>query len=218
MQKEGVSLLTGMWSFIWFDSLTQMEMLWKIIDRESSENFPKNVYNGVCFNKISHLCCGNWNRTITRNHHKLYSEYAPKNYFLGSNAEFFSRGFCETAIYKIWKSFCKMTLLFLIEQSCKPPIYSLKLYLKGSVWQKHIKLTFFNSRGNYYHPKDNIYVWMPMLRCQCQDFQVAVLSIFKDKDINGKSLSWKWTNSTKEINSFTYCNYSIAIWYYALFF
>ena len=47
---------------------------------------------------------------------------------------------------------------------------------------------------------------------------MAVLSIFEDKDIKDKSLSWKWINSTKEINNFTYCNYVIAIWYYTLFY
>ena len=52
MQKEGASLLTDMWSFMWFGSSTQMEMSRKIIDCESSENFPKNVYDGVCFIKL----------------------------------------------------------------------------------------------------------------------------------------------------------------------
>ena len=41
MQKEGASLSTGMWSFMWFDSSTQMEMLRKTIDIESLENFQK---------------------------------------------------------------------------------------------------------------------------------------------------------------------------------
>ena len=59
---------------------------------------------------------------------------------------------------------------------------------------------------------------MPIPRCQCWDFQVAVLSIFQDKDIKDKSLSWKWTNSTKEIINFTYCNFAIAIWCYTLFY
>ena len=71
----------------------------------------------------------------------------------------------------------------------------------------------FNSRGDYNYVKDDIYIWMSMPGYQCQDFQVVVLSIFKDNDIKDKSLSWKQTNSTKEINNFRYCNYVIAIWY-----
>ena len=59
---------------------------------------------------------------------------------------------------------------------------------------------------------------MPMPGCQCRDIQVVVLSIFKDKNIKDKSLSWKWTNSRKQINSFTFCNYDIAMWYYTLFY
>ena len=59
---------------------------------------------------------------------------------------------------------------------------------------------------------------MPMPRCKYWDFQVVVLSIFKDKDIKDKSLSWKWTNSKNEINNFRYCNYAIAIWYFTLFY
>ena len=87
----------------------------------------------------------------------------------------------------------------------------MQLYWKGSVWQKHVELTF-NSKGVYYYLKDNIYIWLPMPRCQCLHFQVAVWSIFKDKDIKNKSLSSKWINSTKEINNFTYCSYAVAIW------
>ena len=54
---------------------------------------------------------------------------------------------------------------------------------EGSVRQKYIELTF-NFRGDYYYPKDNIYIWMPMTRWQCRDLQVVVLSIFEDKHIN----------------------------------
>ena len=39
--------------------------------------------------------------------------------------------------------------------SCRPPIFRLHLYWKGSVWQKHIELTF-NARGDYYYLKDNL--------------------------------------------------------------
>ena len=49
----------------------------------------------------------------------------------------------------------------------------------------------FNSRGDYNYVKEGIYIWMPMPGYLCQDFQVAVLSIFKDNDIKDKSLSWK---------------------------
>ena len=93
----------------------------------------------------------------------------------------------------------------------------MQLYWKVRVSQKHIELTF-NSGRDYYYLKDNIYIWMSMARYQCRDFQVVVLSIFKDEDIKDKSLSWKWRNSTKKITNFTYCNYAIAIWYYTLFY
>ena len=58
-------------------------MLRKISDCESLENFPKNVYDGVCFNKIASLYCANYNSTITRIHQRLFSEYVPKNYIPG---------------------------------------------------------------------------------------------------------------------------------------
>ena len=45
---------------------------------------------------------------------------------------------------------------------------TLQLYWKGNVWQKHVEITF-NSRENY--------IWMPMPKCQCRDFQVAVSKI-----------------------------------------
>ena len=38
---------------MWFDSSAQMEMLQKIIDCESLGDFPKNVYDEVCFQKIA---------------------------------------------------------------------------------------------------------------------------------------------------------------------
>ena len=38
----------------------------EIIDCKSLENVTKNVYDGVCFNKIARLCCTNCNSTIAR--------------------------------------------------------------------------------------------------------------------------------------------------------
>ena len=55
-------------------------MLRKIIDCESLENFPKKVFDGVCFNKIASLSCTNCSSTITRIHRRFFSEYVPKNY------------------------------------------------------------------------------------------------------------------------------------------
>ena len=52
--------------------------------------------------------------------------------------------------------------------------------------KKHIELPF-NSRGDYYYPTDNIFISMPIPRCQCRGFQVTLLSRFKDKDIKDKS-------------------------------
>ena len=101
MQKEETSLLTGMRSFMWFHSSTQMEMLWKINDCKSLENFRKNVYDGVCFNKIASLCCTNYNSTKTRFHCKLFSECVPKDYIPGFTTEVSPRGFCKIAVYKI---------------------------------------------------------------------------------------------------------------------
>ena len=43
MQKEGASVQNHMWSFMWLDSSTQMEIFpqMEIIDCESLKNFPK---------------------------------------------------------------------------------------------------------------------------------------------------------------------------------
>ena len=69
--------------------------------------------------------------------------------------------------------------------------YRVYIYSETSTWHDNVSL------------KD-IYIWMLMPRRQYQDFQVAVLRICKDKDIKDKSSSWKWINSTKEINNFSY--------------
>ena len=78
-----------------------MEMLQKIIDCESLENFAKNVYDGVCFDKIANLCCTICSSTITRIHRRLFSEDVPKNYIPGSTTEVSPQGFCKIALYKI---------------------------------------------------------------------------------------------------------------------
>ena len=74
-----------------------MEMLRKIIDCESLKNFPKNVYDGVCFNKIASLCGTNCSSTITSIHRRFFSEYVPKNVILGSA----TCGDSKIAFYKI---------------------------------------------------------------------------------------------------------------------
>ena len=38
----------------------------EIIDCKSLENVRKNVYDGVCFNKIARMCCINCNSIIAR--------------------------------------------------------------------------------------------------------------------------------------------------------
>ena len=101
MQKEGVSLLTSMRSFMWFDSSTQIEMLPKTIGSESLENFPKNVYDRVCLNKIACPGCTNCNSTITR----IYRWYVPKSYMPGNTTEASRRRFCKIALYKISEKF-----------------------------------------------------------------------------------------------------------------
>ena len=69
--------------------------------------------------------------------------------------------------------------------------YRVYIYSETSTWHDNVSL------------KD-IYIWMLMPRRQHQDFQVAVLRICKDKNVKDKSSSWKWINSTKEINNFPY--------------
>ena len=71
------------------------------------ENFPKNVYDGVCFNKIASLCCTNCSSTITRIHHRFFSEYVPKNYIPSSATWVSPRGFCKKALHKISEKFLR---------------------------------------------------------------------------------------------------------------
>ena len=73
----------------------------KIIDCQSLENFPKNVYDGVCFNTIASLCCTNCNSTISRIHHRFFLEDVPQTYVPGSTTEASLHGFCMIVLYKI---------------------------------------------------------------------------------------------------------------------
>ena len=73
----------------------------KTIGCQSLKNFPKNVYDGVCFNKIASLCCTNCNPTITRIHHRIFSEDVPQNYIPSSTTEASLHGFCMIVLYKI---------------------------------------------------------------------------------------------------------------------
>ena len=96
-----------MWYFVWFVSSTQIEIFpqMEINDRKSLENFLKNIYGGVCFNKIASLCSTKSNSTITRLHYRLFAEYVQKNCISSSTTEVSPRGFWERALYKIWKEF-----------------------------------------------------------------------------------------------------------------
>ena len=87
-----------------------MEMLQKIIDCESLENFPENDCDGVCFNKIASLCFTNCSSAITKFHHRFFSEYLPKSYIPETTTEFFPFG----GFPKFRKSFCEISLSFLI--------------------------------------------------------------------------------------------------------
>ena len=164
-----------MWYFVWFVSSTQIEIFpqMEINDRKSLENFLKNIYGGVCFNKIASLCSTKSNSTITRLHYRLFAEYVQKNCISSSTTEVSPRGFWERELFiKFGKSSCKMSVSFLIEQSCRPTIYRLQFYWKGNVWQKHIELTF---RGDYYYPKDNLYIF----ECQFRDANAEISKSFQ---------------------------------------
>ena len=107
MQKERNSLLYGLWSFMLFDSSTQMEMLQKIIDWESLENFPKKVCDEACFNKIGILCCTNCKCAIISIHQRFFSGNSPKIYILGSTREFSPSGLWKIALYKTSEKFLR---------------------------------------------------------------------------------------------------------------
>ena len=146
MQKEGVSLLTSMRSFMWFDSSTQIEMLPKTIGSESLENFPKNVYDRVCLNKIACPGCTSCNSTITR----IYRWYVPKSYMPGNTTEASRRRFCKIALYKISEKFQRdiFVLPYLTDLQASNLLVS--ILLKRKCLTKHVGLTF-NSRGDYYY-------------------------------------------------------------------
>ena len=182
VQKEGASLLTDMWSFTWFDSSTQMEVLWRIIDCESLENFPNNFYDRVCLENCKSVLYKlqlRYNQNLPQISFRICSK---ENCIPGFFTEIFPSGFCKRALYKISEKL--LFDIFVISYLTILQAFNLKVatLLKWSVWQKHIELTF------------NIYIWMPMPRRKHRDLQVVVLIIFKDKDIKDKSLSWKWTN------------------------
>ena len=84
-----------------------MEMLGNITDFESLENFPKNVYDEVCFNKIANLWCTICSSTITRVHRRFFLEYVQKSYIPGSTTEVSPRDFCKIALYKISEKFLR---------------------------------------------------------------------------------------------------------------
>ena len=52
------------------------------------------------------LYCTNCNSTITRIHHRFFSEYVPKNYIPGSTTEVSPRGFLQ-ALYKNSETFLR---------------------------------------------------------------------------------------------------------------
>ena len=62
-----------------FDYSSQIKKLQKMIDCEILKIFPKNVYDGICFNKIANLHCTGCNSTITRIHQRSLLQYVPKS-------------------------------------------------------------------------------------------------------------------------------------------
>ena len=77
-------------------------MLQKIIDCESLENLPENVYDGVCF-KVASLCCTNCISTITRRHHIFFFRICSKNCMPGSTTEVSLRGLQESSLQNFVK-------------------------------------------------------------------------------------------------------------------
>ena len=82
-------------------------MLQKIIDRESLKNFPKNVYDGVCFSKIASLCCTNCNSTITSILHRFFSEYVKKKLYSGFHYRGFPAWFLPDSSFDISAKFLR---------------------------------------------------------------------------------------------------------------
>ena len=85
--------------------------LWKF-RKFSGKNY------GVCLNKIASLCCINCNYTITRTHCRFFSEYVSKSYIPYSttkvSARFYHALFAKLLSIKFRKSFCEISLSFLI--------------------------------------------------------------------------------------------------------
>ena len=70
---------------IFYDMLfftTQRKILRKIINCESLENSQENAYDGKYSTKVTNLQCTDYNSTISRLHHRFFSEYVPENSWL----------------------------------------------------------------------------------------------------------------------------------------
>ena len=55
-----------------------MEILRKIIDCKSLENFQGNIYGGVSFSRVTSLQFSGCNFAIKRIHHRFFLEKIPK--------------------------------------------------------------------------------------------------------------------------------------------
>ena len=152
-------------SFKWFDSSTQIEMLPKTIGSESLENFPKNVYDRVCLNKIACPGCTNCNSTITR----IYRWYVPKSYMPGNTTEASRRRFCKIALYKISEKFQRdiFVLPYLTDLQASNLLVS--ILLKRKCLTKHVGLTF-NSRGDYYYLQKKVFIF----EYRCRDVNTEI--------------------------------------------
>ena len=148
-------------SFMWFDSSTQIEMLPKTIGSESLENFPKNVYDRVCLNKIACPGCTNCSSTITR----IYRWYVPKS----NTTEASRRRFCKIALYKISEKFQRdiFVLPYLTDLQASNLLVS--ILLKRKCLAKHVGLTF-NSRGDYYYLQKKVFIF----EYRCRDVNTEI--------------------------------------------
>ena len=126
MEKEATSLLTGKWSFMWFYSSEQIEMLWKII---GWENFLKNVRAGICLNKISSLCCTNCNSTIIR----IYCRFICS-----------LLGFCKIALYRILEKFLR-DIFFIFVTPYLKKLQTYALWVSTLLKKKCLEKTYRNN-------------------------------------------------------------------------
>ena len=124
-----------------------------------------------------------------------------KNIYSGFHRRGSLLGFRKIGLYKISENFLRNIFIILYLTKLQTSDLYVSTLLKKIVLQKHIEITF-NSKGDYYYLKKNIYIWMQMPTCQWQDSQGKVLSIFKDKYIKDKSLSGKWMHSKKKYTPF----------------